>query len=67
MKKYVGSKPSILALPRTFKLSSVHLCMKDEEKGNYGIMVPCEIQHGADRIRNCLVTTAATFLILAGS
>lgn len=28
-KKYVGENPSILALPLTFKLSAVHLCMKD--------------------------------------
>lgn len=30
MKKYVGPNPNILALPQTFKLSAVHLCMKDE-------------------------------------
>lgn len=30
MKKYVGPDPSILALPKTFKVSAVHLCMKDE-------------------------------------
>ena len=30
MKKYVGPAPSILALPKTFKVSAVHLCMKDE-------------------------------------
>jgi hypothetical protein len=29
-KKFVGENPDILALPKTFKLSSVHLCMKDE-------------------------------------
>jgi lactate racemase len=29
-KKYVGEHPNILALPQTFKLASVHLCMKDE-------------------------------------
>lgn len=28
-KKYVGSSPNILALPRTFTTTSVHLCMKD--------------------------------------
>lgn len=28
--KYVGEKPNILALPKTFKLSAVHLMMKDE-------------------------------------
>lgn len=29
-RKYTGSEPNILALPQTFKLSAVHLCMKDE-------------------------------------
>ena len=29
MKKYVGDHPNILALPLTFKTTSVHLCMKD--------------------------------------
>ena len=29
-KKYVGENPNILALPRTFKTASVHLCMKDQ-------------------------------------
>lgn len=29
-KKYVGPDPNILALPQTFKLSAVHLMMKDE-------------------------------------
>ena len=29
-KKFVGEEPNILALPRTFKLGAVHLCMKDE-------------------------------------
>lgn len=28
-KKYVGENPNILALPLTFKTTSVHLCMKD--------------------------------------
>ena len=28
-KKYVGPSPRILALPQTFKLGAVHLCMKD--------------------------------------
>ena len=28
-KKFVGPNPNILALPKTFKLSAVHLCMKD--------------------------------------
>lgn len=30
MKKYVGPNPNILALPLTFKIGAVHLCMKDE-------------------------------------
>ena len=30
MKKYVGPNPRILALPQTFKVGAVHLCMKDE-------------------------------------
>ena len=30
MKKYTGSNPNILALPRTFKTGAVHLCMKEE-------------------------------------
>ena len=30
MKKYTGPNPNILALPKTFKLGAVHLCMKDE-------------------------------------
>ena len=29
MKKYVGPNPRILALPQTFKVGAVHLCMKD--------------------------------------
>jgi hypothetical protein len=29
-KKYVGENPNILALPRTFTTTSVHLCMKNE-------------------------------------
>jgi len=28
-KKYVGNNPNILALPKTFKIAAVHLCMKD--------------------------------------
>jgi nickel-dependent lactate racemase len=31
MKKYVGPNPSILALPQTFQLGAVHLCMKDDD------------------------------------
>ena len=30
MKKYTGPDPAILALPKTFKIGAVHLCMKDE-------------------------------------
>ena len=30
LKKYVGPNPKILALPQTFKVGAVHLCMKDE-------------------------------------
>ena len=30
-KKYVGKRPHILALPQTFKLGAVHLCMKNED------------------------------------
>ena len=29
-RKIVGPNPNILALPMTFKLGAVHLCMKDE-------------------------------------
>jgi len=30
-KKFVGENPNILALPMTFKLGAVHLCMKDAD------------------------------------
>lgn len=30
MKKYVGPNPHILALPQTFRLGAVHLCLKNE-------------------------------------
>ena len=30
-KKFVGSNPRILALPQTFKVGAVHLCMKDDD------------------------------------
>ena len=30
VKKYVGPNPGILALPKTFKVGTVHLCMKDK-------------------------------------
>ena len=33
MKKYVGPSPNILALPQTFMLGAVHLCMKDGAAG----------------------------------
>lgn len=33
-KKYVGQSPNILALPLTFKTSSVHLCMKDPSQNS---------------------------------
>lgn len=31
-KKFVGENPNILALPQTFKIGAVHLCMKDGAK-----------------------------------
>ena len=31
--KYVGVKPRILALPKTFKCAGVHLMMKEEKLG----------------------------------
>ncbi len=34
MKKYVGPNPRILALPQTFKVGAVHLCMKDDDLSN---------------------------------
>lgn len=30
-KKYTGPEPNILALPKTFKIGAVHLCMKDDD------------------------------------
>ncbi len=36
-KKYAGPNPNILALPLTFKLSAVHLCMNNSNPGNYGV------------------------------
>ena len=30
-KKFVGSDPRILALPKTFKVGAVHLCMADDD------------------------------------
>lgn len=36
-KKYVGQNPNILALPLAFKTAAVHLCMKHEGQGNYGV------------------------------
>jgi hypothetical protein len=35
-KKYVGENPNILALPLTFKTTSVHLCMKNELRPQEG-------------------------------
>ena len=35
-KKFVGAEPNILALPETFKLSAVHLMMKDESHEGKG-------------------------------
>ena len=29
-KKFAGNDPKILALPKTFKIGAVHLCIKDE-------------------------------------
>ena len=43
-KKYVGETPNILALPLTFKMSAVHLCMKDPKQNSkdaYGNVPPC--------------------------
>ncbi len=41
-KKYVGENPNVLALPLTFKTTSVHLCMKDEGKTDLkGFSHPC--------------------------
>ena len=34
-KKYTGPNPNILALPKTYKISSVHLCMKEEGYDGY--------------------------------
>ena len=31
MKKYTGPNPNILALPKTFKVGAVHLCMADDD------------------------------------
>lgn len=31
MKKFTGPNPRILALPQTFKLGAVHLCMADDD------------------------------------
>ena len=30
-RKFVGSDPKILALPKTFKIGAVHLCMADDD------------------------------------
>ncbi len=34
-RKYVGPNPNILALPQTYKIGAVHLCMKDEGYDGY--------------------------------
>ena len=34
-RKFTGPNPNILALPQTFKLGAVHLCMKEE--GRQGV------------------------------
>ena len=34
MRKYTGPNPNILALPQTFKLGAVHLCMADDDLSN---------------------------------
>lgn len=36
MQKYVGSNPSILALPQTFTKAAVHLCLKNQPYGGTG-------------------------------
>lgn len=33
-RKFVGSNPNILALPKAFNLGAVHLCMKDDDLSN---------------------------------
>lgn len=43
-RKFVGENPNILALPMTFKMSAVHLCMEnpaDNSKDAYGNISPC--------------------------
>ena len=43
-KKIVGPNPNILALPRTFTTTAVHLCMKDPSQNSHsrdGIIHPC--------------------------
>ena len=34
-KKFVGPTPNILALPKTYKIGAVHLCMKQEGYNGY--------------------------------
>ena len=44
MRKFVGDKPNILALPRTFKTAAVHLCMKNPQDNSHsrdGSCHPC--------------------------
>ena len=33
-RKFVGPNPNILALPRAFKTTAVHLCMKDPSQNS---------------------------------
>ena len=33
-RKFTGPNPKILALPQTFKVGAVHLCMKDDDLSN---------------------------------
>ena len=43
-KKIVGPNPNILALPRAFTTTAVHLCMKDPSQNSHsrdGIVHPC--------------------------
>ena len=34
-KKFVGENPNILALPKAFTTTAVHLCMKDPEQNSH--------------------------------
>lgn len=41
-KKYVGDNPNILALPKTYKIGAVHLCMKEEGYDGYNGCHDCD-------------------------